>query len=263
MITADPEKLAEVQNRLSSIPWFMRCLVEPIARRANKEDKCSGRFFEGRYRCQPILDEPALAACLVYVDLNPIRARIAETPETSQFTSVYERIQALQQSYRSSDAQPAGTPPVNPGQPDQPASPNCGNGPATTVENSRPRADWLSPFELSEAASDAVPTARASNKGCLPMSFGEYLDLLDWTGRQVRADKSGAIPPDLAPILERLSLSGEGWLNLVRDFRRKFRRAAGTPASLTKEAQKRGCRKMHGIVHSRQIFNPPAPRSSA
>ena len=94
------------------------------------------------------------------------------------------------------------------------------------------------------------------------MSFSDYLKLLDWTGRQVRADQRGAIPQELAPIFERLQLSSETWLNLVHDFRRKFRRAAGTPASLMKEAQKRGCRKMQGIIHSRAIFDPPA-RSTA
>ena len=51
------------------------------------------------------------------------------------------------------------------------------------------------------------------------MSFAEYLNLLDWTGRQLRADKLGAIPQDLAPILERLQIGGEaGWLpNLRRE----------------------------------------------
>ena len=92
MITASPERLTQVRARLSNLSWFMRCLVEPIARRANPEDKCTGRFFVGRYRCQPILDEPALAACMAYVDLNPIRAGIAGSPETSRFTSVFERI---------------------------------------------------------------------------------------------------------------------------------------------------------------------------
>jgi hypothetical protein len=269
MITVDPDRLAEIRRRLSSVSWFMRCLVEPIARSANKEDSCSGRFFEGRFRCQPILDEPALAACLVYVDLNPICAGIAQTPETSRFTSVFERIQALCAEKRSADVRSA-----TPVQVDQHAIATSGDAHAkgsenTTSENttsgkSEARADWLSPFELSEAgAGQTVPAARASNKGCLPMSFAEYLELLDWTGRQIRADKSGAIPPDLCPILQRLNLSGEGWLKLVHDFRRKFRRAAGTPASLAREANKRGCRKMHGIVHSRAIFDQPSPRSSA
>jgi hypothetical protein len=107
-------------------------------------------------------------------------------------------------------------------------------------------AGWLAPVQLEAKSSKSRETQgarRASNKGCLSMSLDQYLQLLDWTGRQLRRDKPGVISSDLKPILERLDCTVESWMDLVRNFRRRFRTEAGRPEALEGvRAFRRNCR---------------------
>ena len=234
-----PARSKQLRSRLSDISWWMRALAEPIARRSNSEDKCSGRFWEGRFKCQKLADETAILACSAYVDLNPVRAGVAEVPEESQYTSVYERVQA-EKAGRKEKARVK----VRKRQASRSRSGvAAGGGQASYVRGD----DWLTPVTLDERSAayrGAMPSKtgkRASDKGFLGMSFELYLKLLDWTGRQIRRDnKKGRIPSELAPILERVGLSGELWCDLVKRFGKIFKRVAGTPESLAQEAKLRG-----------------------
>jgi REP element-mobilizing transposase RayT len=239
-LTGNAERICVLRRRLSSISWFMRCLAEPLARNSNKEDNCSGRFWEGRFRCQSLLDEAAIAACMAYVDLNPIRAGLANTPEESCFTSAALRIASIRrkvdaQSNDSRDSPPrAGAAAENP----------AGSDAMAVDEPNAADDSWLCP----------IPAG--TPRGCLPMSLLDYLQLLDWTGRRVRSDFSRSIPATTPPILERLHLAESGWDKLMSGFADIFRTAAGQPQSLAQEADRRGQRWIRGVRTSRRLFQP-------
>ena len=210
-LMADAKVLAELRARLSSVSWFMRCTSEVIARMANAEDECTGRFWEGRFKATVLPDESAIAACMVYVDLNPVRAGLAATPERSDFTSAQERIADLKSA-------------------DEVSTPDAKD---VRIEHGQ-KAGWLAPVELEprrKKVREKSPSRRASNRGCVFMSLSEYLQLLDWTGRQLKPGKRGTVPKHAPPILERLNLSAELWLQVVRQFGKRRSANRVTPAS--------------------------------
>ncbi len=168
------------RDRLTSISWFMRCLNEYIARRANKEDDCTGRFWEGRFKSQALLDEAALLSCMAYVDLNPVRAGICESLDESEFTSIQARIRAAVSE--DSDA----------------------------TECPSPR---LMPFQT-ELKRDLEPPV-------LPIGLRDYIELVDWTGRIVRADKTGFIPPEAPSALSDLKLNKAQWRLLALEIQKE------------------------------------------
>ncbi len=148
---------------------------------------------------------------------------LAKTPETSECTSAADRNWDRQQ-------------------------PRAGG-------RSHPRSGWLTPIPIT---GDRYPGAargrRASDKGLIDFDLDHYLAFLDWTGRQVRADKRGAIPADLAPILVRLGIRTESWVELVSEFGHRFRRVVGRPSEITTAASHCHQRWMHGVNSARRAF---------
>jgi len=101
-LTVVSDVINEWRERLYDISWYMRILNEHIAREANREDGVTGRFWEGRFKSQALLDEQAIIACMAYVDLNPVRAGITNTPETSDYTSIQARMKVAPDNGKTS-----------------------------------------------------------------------------------------------------------------------------------------------------------------
>ncbi|QGX41530.1 transposase [Permianibacter aggregans] len=201
-IVVAKELVATWRSRLMDLSWYMRCLNEHIARQANEEDGCKGRFWEGRFKSQAILDEAGLLACMVYVDLNPIRAGIVSIPELSDATSIQQRIGEWK---RSSDSMiERHQAPIN----------SLGSESITGDNHSVP----LLPL------TGAITAERISG---VPYPFKEYLELVDWTGRCIRIDKRGHIASTVPPILRRLNLDAERFVRDIKSRRPGYGRSIG------------------------------------
>ena len=186
------------------------------------------KFWQARYRAVRLLDETAILACAAYVDLNPIRAALAETIETSDFTSAQKRAQDMQSQVVN----------VTPG---------------------KRRSNHLAPVELRKT-SDTTPASRdhsrprCSDRGFLPMSTAAYLGLLDWTARQQRAGKRGSTPHNVASIFDRLGISADVWCRLVKDFGRLFSLVAGQPDQIDAHRSKHGSHRYRTRQDARDLM---------
>ena len=186
------------RERLSDLSWFMRCINEPVARMANAEDHCTGRFWEGRFKSQALLDERALLACMAYVDLNPIRAAMAKTPELSDYTSIQERIK-------------------------------------------QPKSSCLRP--MAEKENDS-----------LPINLKDYLELVDWGGREIKCNQRGYIPANTPPILTRLRMDAAPVLNYLAKDDLPSLGALGPVHKLRSFAKSIGRKFIKGHVIGNRLF---------
>jgi REP element-mobilizing transposase RayT len=213
------------RERLKDISWFMRNINEPLARSANAEDECKGRFWEGRFKSQALIDDAALITCLAYVDLNPIRAGIANTLQKSPFTSIQQRLHVVHQKSTI----------THHGQ---------RNG-ATSGAAAVPK---LAAF------ADGRPPPRTSTESALPIDFASYLALVDWTGRAIRCDKQGSIPDDVAPILTQLGIDKKHWITGLGQFNRRFYSVAGRIETLRRWCERLQQSWLKSFSFSRQLF---------
>jgi len=198
------QRLAELwRARLYDISWYMKCLNEHIARQANKEDQCTGRFWEGRFKSQALLDDRALVSCMAYVDLNPIRAGLAANLSESDFTSIQKRIV----QYKS---------------------------------HKKHKINNTPDVSITEQPNTLLPFAGTDYTKAIPFSYADYVELVDWSGRHINPNKSNHINGDEPKILAVLGIDEGDWLTAVKHFRRQYGSFAGTSEHLRDFAHSHG-----------------------
>ncbi len=234
---AELDQVAETAEiwraRLMDISWFMRCLNESIARQANKEDNCKGRFWEGRFKSQALLDERALLACMAYVDLNPVRAGICETPEASDFTSIQQRLQAYQEKAVGNQ--------------------KTSHSKTGAIDNDK---------ELYENIELNVFTGGLYTKKGIPFDEKDYYELIDWTGRAVHPQKKGSIPEGLPLLLTRLGMQRENWIESVSSYEKHFSDFVGQEAKMKEVSASRGMKWLRGSRACQRLFSISSNESS-
>lgn len=219
-----------LRQRLSDLGWFMKSLKEPLSRMANKADGCRGAFWEARYKSIAILDTEALLATSVYIDLNPLAAGVAETPEKSDFTSIRQRVGHVQ----------------NKGQIEALKAARGGSVAGCQAAGDIEQDHWLVPIENRPVNTTGKVPHAAKREGMVEtFSLGSYLLLVDYTGRLFRNGKA-RMSTAVQEVFERLSTSQEFWSHRIKKMlasnalRGSF--FAGDERTVSELAAKRGKR---------------------
>ena len=228
------------RERLYGIDWFMRGVNETIARMANEEEKCKGRFWEGRYKSQALLDDVALLSCMAYVDLNPVRAGIAKDTTDSDFTSIQQRLFDYVKR-----------------------KPTKNQKEKTIVKRVNDQREIKKSLQL-----DKLPEAPLMPLGgsahtdihfALPFTREDYFNLVDSTGRVIREDKKGFIEQNIPAVIQQLGINSDAWIDHVKKFGERYGRAAGAKNRLKQFANKfkdkdfKGCW-CRGVMNSNSIY---------
>ncbi len=219
------EMIQKYRERLIDISWFMRCLNESIARQANQEDGCRGRFWEGRFKSQALLDEAAVLSCMAYVDLNPIRAGMARSLDESEYTSIKARLDEL-------SSRKAGRP-------------------------KHKKADSAETADRQLLGFTPSTQTCESEQAMLPFSLKDYVELVDWTGRAVLDNKPGYIPDDIPPILSQYRIDPEKWLDYVPTMEQQFYCGIGRADKIKQYAVSIGKHWIQGLGKARKLFLAP------
>jgi REP element-mobilizing transposase RayT len=236
-IVSDPARVEELRKRLSSISCFMAKLNEYISRRANKEEGLGGRFWEGRFKSTHLSDEAAILGCMVYVDLNPVRAKMAASIEDSDHSSGQDRLVAEQGRRQVSEYEKRQQEGEVLTEPQEELL-------AEARERAK-RASFLASLNGSPLGPDS-PLGRISES--------TYLELVDWTGRQVRAGKRGTIPDHILPILEGLDVNTAHWVKTVEQYGSLFHRLVARAEDMAKAARAKGRSWFQGVSACREFY---------
>ena len=224
-----PEKLAAWRERLGNVSWLMKSLNEPLAHIANAEDNCRGHFWEGRFGCTVLLDDPAVLAAMAYVDLNPIKAAIADSLITSDFTSIQRRLREL--GYPALETNKADS--TDGG--DLPSNGNVSAAPVPAVFSNAP-------------ANSPSQTPGATLHG--------YIALVEAAAHEALASK-----PDVSTqaqlALDPFSLALPQWCQAVNDFDRLFRRVAGKTSAVDQFVEQIGRRRRVAVAGARLLSSSP------